>query len=120
MTDYVRQHDAPRFPFEREETERLKAQFESDATVTDGIVRWNANGGVLPADVLVFWAHLGKPFDAEASERVRKAEQDVFIARYREQQKDHVPDAEELHEMRAAFGPGETVVNVITGRRLRL
>ena len=120
MTDYVRQHDVPRFPYERAETERLEAKFESDATVTDGVVRWNANGSVPPADILVFWAHLGKPFDAEASERVRQAETDAFLAQYRESQKNHVPDAEELHEMRAAFGSGETVVNVITGRKLRL
>jgi hypothetical protein len=30
------------------------------------------------------------------------------------------PDAEELSEMRAAFGPGVTVVNVITGRTTEL
>jgi hypothetical protein len=32
----------------------------------------------------------------------------------------HVPSSEELFEMRAAFGEGAEVVNVLTGRRTTL
>jgi len=39
------------------------------------------------------------------------------IADYCERMKDHVPSAEEQFEMRAAFGEGETVVNVFTGKK---
>lgn len=31
----------------------------------------------------------------------------------------HVPDAEEMYEMRAAFGEGVEVVNIITGQVTR-
>lgn len=39
-----------------------------------------------------------------------------FLAEYREARKNHTPSEEELFEMRAAFGEGSTVVDVITGQ----
>jgi hypothetical protein len=42
---------------------------------------------------------------------------DAFMKEYIEQMKDHVPSAEERYELRAAFGEGETVVNVTTGQK---
>jgi hypothetical protein len=42
---------------------------------------------------------------------------DGFLEAYREQMKDHVPSAEEQYELQAAFGKGETVVNVTTGQK---
>ena len=38
------------------------------------------------------------------------------LAEYREARKNHVPSAEEMYEMRAAFGEGSTVVDIITGQ----
>lgn len=49
------------------------------------------------------------------SEKDKKALED-----YRERMKNHVYSAEEMFEMRAAFGEGETVVNVITGEKIQL
>lgn len=43
-------------------------------------------------------------------------EKDEAIERYIEARKNHVPSSEELFEMRAAFGPGAKVVDVITGQ----
>lgn len=45
---------------------------------------------------------------------------EVFIAQYRARMANHVPDPGELAEMRAAFGPGARVANVITGRETQL
>lgn len=119
MTDYIRQYQNPRFPHEQRETERLIAQFDTDASVSaDGVVRWNSNGSVPPQDILDFWAHLQKPFDLARSAAVRSEELDKFLAEYRANARP--PSDEELHEMRAAFGPGEVVVNVITGQRTKL
>ena len=42
------------------------------------------------------------------------------LTEYAEHMKNYVPSDEELFEMRAAFGEGETVVNVITGQRIKL
>lgn len=120
MTDYIRQHEDPRHAFERRETERLCTQFETDATVIDGIVRWNANATVPPKDVLLLWQHLGKPFSFEASLSTRQTETDAFIARYREENANRVRSAEELIEMRACFGEGTEVVDVVSGQRMRV
>jgi hypothetical protein len=42
---------------------------------------------------------------------------DAFIKSYKKARKNHKPSAEERFEMRAAFGSGKTVVDVITGQR---
>jgi hypothetical protein len=81
----------------------------------DGIWRWESNGSIPPKDVLrdnldgdELAANLAA-YDAELA---------VFLAAYRAAQPAE-PDAEQLYEMRAAFGPGVEVVDVITGRRVR-
>jgi len=91
---------------------------EGRHTVTDGIVRWSSNNSVPPLDILEDWAELGLPFDLEASKAASDAEFAEFAARYRAQQK--APSSEHLAEMRNEFGPGTTVVDVISGRRIRL
>lgn len=115
MTNYIRQFETPRFPFERAESERLRDSFGTQATAIDGVVRWNSNGQVPPQDVLDFWAHLGLPFNLGRSVAAREAETARFLSEYRANSRP--PSEEQLMEMRAAFGPGETVVDVITGRR---
>jgi len=50
--------------------------------------------------------------------REKRVERD--LGKLHEQMKDHEPSEEELYEMRAAFGPGETVVNLITGKETKL
>jgi len=81
----------------------------------NGVYRWKSNDRIPPADV-VFLDTLPK-FNQERMNSLRAQETAAFLAEYREAMKNHVPSAEEQFEMRAAFGPGETVVNVITGQR---
>jgi hypothetical protein len=93
----------------------------ASGTVTDGVFRWNSNGNVPPQDILnLLQAEEAIDFDMEATQAAREADTTAFLAEYREAQKNHTPSAEEMFEMRAAFGPGTTVVNVITGRKTRL
>ena len=42
------------------------------------------------------------------------------IEEYKESQKNRVSSGEELFEMRAAFGEGTEVVNIITGKRFKV
>jgi len=106
---------------ENPETVRVH-RHEMVAEVTDGIVRWPTNGTVPPAEVLeTMLASKGiTTNEFLASGRTRDAETTAFIASYREQMANHVPDAEELYEMRAAFGEGTEVVNIITGQTTRI
>jgi hypothetical protein len=49
-----------------------------------------------------------------------KEETKKILADYREQMKKHKPSPQKLHEMRAAFGAGKVIVDVITGQRIKL
>lgn len=83
----------------------------------DGAWRWDSNGSCVPDDYLA-------STDAPQAERdltteARRAELAQLVAHMRATEPAQ-PDAEQLAEMRAAFGPGTTVVNVLTGRTTQL
>lgn len=88
---------------------------------TTGVYRWKSNNSVPPADAIQNHGIDQLPnFNLARHNEVRDADTDAFFAKYREAQANHVPDAEELFELRAAYGTGTTVVNVITGRTTKL
>lgn len=99
-------------------TDGLTGQtFDAAAYTTDGLAwRWASNGRVVPLDAA---ADYGIPVNVEAQTRDRDLETAAFVADYRAAQRNRRPSAEERFELRAAFGPGRTVVNVLTGRRTR-
>ena len=101
---------------------KAREKFASNASVTDGVLRWKSNGSVPPQDCLDAFveAGLGSKFDMEATSQTRRKEEDASLADYRRRMANHVPSEEELFEMRAAFGPGAMVVNVITGKETKL
>ena len=91
--------------------------FESTAYTDDGrIWRWASNNAVVPLDAA---ADYGIPVDVAAQTAARDAETAAFVASYRAARRNRRPSAEERFELRAAFGPGRTVVNVLTGERTR-
>lgn len=87
---------------------------EGDALV------WDTNGSEPFDDMLAMWVALGLITDAqrEATSVRREQRTREFLANYRANPPQR--SAEEIAEMRAAFGPGETVVDVITGERIQL
>lgn len=113
---YLDKIDNPAF---KNEIDRLVAAFNDPSEVyfTNGVPRWVSNDRVPPKDVRDLWLFVGHDFDAQSAKRVHDDEQRAWIEDYRraranisEEQK-----AEEAFERRAAFGPGETVMNVLTG-----
>ena len=88
------------------------------AYVKDGVVRWKSNDNVPFEDMLRGFETLGFEFDMQASIAARNKDTQEFLANYRRNPPTY--SAEHLAEMRAAFGPGETVVNVITGQKFKL
>lgn len=103
--------------YTKDEMTNIRRTFFQDTTLAEGVYRWKSNGAIPPADVLECVADLiAEPVLAEC-ERVRDQETQAFLAEYRRTKK--APGREELAEMRAAFGTGTEVVNVITGRRIR-
>jgi hypothetical protein len=92
------------------------------ASIVDGVVRWKSSNNVPFDDMLQDFALLGL-IDEETmarSVRARQADNAIFDAEYRRQRANYVPSDEEVFEMRAAFGEGATVVNVITGQKYNL
>jgi hypothetical protein len=91
--------------------------FTADAYTSDGKVwRWKSNDAVVPLDAAKDY---GIPVDWAAQAKARADEVDAVVKAYREANQGEVSD-EQRSEMRAAFGAGTTVVNVITGRRTRV
>ena len=83
------------------------------------IVRWKSNDRIPFADMLHTFviARLITQEVADDSEVLRQEEESVYIARYIEARNNRTPEqvAEERAEARAAFGPDETIVDVMTG-----
>ena len=86
----------------------------------DGVVRWTSNNRVMPADCREVLAHSAYRdlFSEEASRAAEKAETAAFLENYRRNYAG--PTAEERMEMQAAFGKGTTVVDIISGEKIRL
>lgn len=95
---------------------RLRTQFVTQAYEDGNILRWNSNNAVIPPHCFRD-AHATLP---EGQQAAYDAETQASLASYRERMADYVPDAEAMYEMRAAFGTGTTVVNILTGKSTRL
>ena len=103
-----------------EEIRKMQERADNDEIRTNigGGAFWNSNGNYLPADCAEILSHTDFPFSLEETTRAREAQTAAFLESYRKNYKG--PSEEEKAEMRAAFGAGTTVVNVITGKRTRL
>ena len=87
--------------------------------VEDGVM-YNCPGGDLRVSTKDLCARMGHDW-TPAQQAAYSAYVDAVCRRYRETQARRTPErsAEDAYEMRAAFGPGVEVINVITGQRTR-
>lgn len=110
----------PQYIFFFSESERCLENFYTDASVEEGVVRWTNVGRVPPAELLQLWAFCNCPFDYSKSVVTLDHDTQVFLKDARERDKGREVTGEELSELRANFEPGTTVVDVITGRKIKL
>ena len=105
--------------FAEKELEQIREDFETGKITVDenGVAR-NRIGRILMSDLLEKLTYITDKVDVEATKAAREAETDAFLESYRKA--NHRRSNEELNEMRAAFGTGTTVVDIITGERIRL
>ncbi len=101
---------------DHDEANRSRAKFRNDAYEDDGVLRWKSNDRCVPLDVFRD-AYCTPP--AKQKETV-DADTSAFLAEYRAINTGRARSAEEMFEMRAAFGTGTTVVDVITGDKIAL
>ena len=100
------------------EVEQAKNWFEEKAYVVDGIFRCKSNDRIPFDDMLEKMEYAGCQFDREASSLTRDEEVKIEIAKLRS--KPAVHSEAEMREMRAAFGVGATVVDILTGEKIKL
>ena len=101
------------------ELERVKADLDSgEITIDEAGVAWNCIGRALMDDLLEKLLLVTDKADSAATQAAREAEVQADLESYRAARK--APSAEELAEMRAAFGAGTKVVDIITGEEILL
>ena len=92
-----------------------RADNDEIRTTIGGAAFWNSNGRIIPADAAEILSYTDFPFSLEETNRAREAQTAKFLENYH-----HETTAEEKAEMRAAFGEGTTVVDILSGERIRL
>lgn len=101
------------------ELARIKADLEAgQITIDENGVARNCIGRALMDDMLEKLALVTDKADRSATEAARAAENAEFLEEYRRNRKPH--SAEEIAEMRSAFGAGTKVVDIITGETITL
>lgn len=90
--------------------EKAAREFKTEAPVTNGVVRWNANGNVPPRTSLLSGPVWASPSTTRRPSRPTRRTSTPCSR----------PSTPCRPRMRAAFGPNTTVVNILTGRRTRL
>ena len=100
------------------ELEKVRGELDRGEITIDakGVAR-NRIGRVLMKDMAIKVYYAGGNIDLDETEKAREIEVEKELAEYRRNYKG--PSAEELAEMRAAFGPGEVVVDLISGKEYR-
>ena len=101
------------------ELERIREELKQGLITVDenGVAR-NRLGRVLTSDMLEKLTYITDEVNAEATAAAREEEVERSLAEYRASAKP--ASEEEKNEMRAAFGRGTTVVNILTGEYIRL
>lgn len=103
---------------EKELEEIRKDLAEGKITIDKNGVARNCIGRVLMSDMLEKLTYVTDEVDEEATKAARDEEVTRSLAEYRRNAKP--ANEEELSEMRAAFGEGQTIVNILTGERITL
>lgn len=103
---------------EKELEEIRKDLAEGKITIDENGVARNRIGRVLMSDMLEKLTYVTDEVDEEATKAARDEEVTRSLAEYRRNAKP--ASEEELSEMRAAFGEGQTIVNILTGERITL
>jgi len=101
------------------ELEEIREELAAGRITIDayGVAR-NCIGRVIMGDLAERVAYVTNDIDRNATAAAREIEVDRSLAEYRANWAGY--SAEDLSEMRAAFGPGATVVNILTGEPITL
>lgn len=103
----------------KKEVARAVEWADKDAIVeADGAIKWVTSGNYIPDDFCEKLEYAGYNFSREATATKREAQTEASIKEYIENYRG--PSEEEMAEMRAVFGTGTVVVDVISGAKIQL
>ena len=101
------------------EVEKAVKEANEKAIVEEsGAIRWIASGNYLPDDFCEKLEYAGYNFSRTATREAKDRQADESLKAYRSQK--HTYSFEEMEEMRAAFGEGQIIVNIITGEQIAI
>lgn len=101
------------------EVEKAVKEADEKAIVEeDGAIRWIASGNYLPDDFCEKLEYAGYAFSRTATREAKDRQVDESLKAYRSQK--HTYSFEEMAEMRAAFGEGQVIVDIITGEQIAI
>lgn len=123
MTRFMKEFSGRLGDFWKAEAEKELAAVKADLeagqiTIDDNGVARNCIGRVVMSDMLEKIALVTDKVDTVATTFARETEVEESLREYRANR--HPYSAEELAEMRAAFGPGARVINVLSGEEIWL
>ena len=103
-----------------EKEAKAAAEHAAEAAIVDehGAISWKSNGRYLPDDYCEKLEYTGYPFSREATAAARQAQVAEELTEYRRNYRE--PSAAERDEMRATFGEGATVIDVLAGVTIQL
>ena len=103
----------------KKELERVKKDLdEGKITIDENGIARNCIGRTLHDDMLEKVAMVSDKVNVEATRAARDEETAKVIEEFRASYTG--PSEEELFEMRAAYGKGTTVVDIFTGKKIKL
>lgn len=101
--------------------DRYVKMYEETYIDKHGVLRWKTSNNVPPEELLLLWKYERKRFDLDITLNGSNNDLKRVInesRKYEANMSDEARREREL-EMRAAFGPGVDVVNVLTGKKYR-
>lgn len=103
----------------REEVGTFLSQKDEMIIDPDGAAKWKSSGNYIPEDIVEKLVYGGADwFSPEATATKREAQDEAFLREYRSRK--HPLTDEMRAEMIAAFGPGEAIIDVISGESYKL
>jgi hypothetical protein len=101
--------------------EEFGMTFNAEVQMSNGVYVWATNGRVPPKDSISSYGIDKLPgFDKALHDKVREDQTRKALEAYRESMESYELSGEQLFEMRAAFGRGAAVVDIVTGKKVRL
>ena len=123
MTRFERELSGALGAFWKKEAEKELARIEKDLesgkiTIDEKGIARNAIGRILMSDLAEKVSYITDRIDLEATKEARSEAVSQELTALRNNARPATK--EEKNEMRAAFGKGQTVVNILTGERINL